>query len=159
MTSQEVVLQIDLFTGDLVDARTSYQKKKDWERSSPPQLQMFSTPDMVQFGVRPKSAYRDWIDQTTISPMILEVEDKRTPEEIECDLVREAEKQTIPLFADTPVPSISEVETPPIPHPPTLSCVIFDAQAYFGLRACLRAKSISVRSRITRQLPRTIAVA
>ena len=154
MASPEVPLQIDLFSGELVDARTKYQKKKDWERSVPPQLHMFKTPDVVQFGVQPKSAYRDWVEHATLSPLSLELEDTRSPEEIERDLIREAEKQTVPLFAESNEPQTCEPE-PVASQPQTQKDgVIFDSPSvpvHLGLRASLRAGSIPVRSRFVKQ--------
>ncbi len=154
MASSEVALQIDLFSGELVDARTKHQKKKDWERSAPPQLHMFKAPDVVQFGLQPKSAYRDWIESATLTPLRLELEDTRSPEEIERDLIREAEKQTFPLFAESNEPQTCEPE-PVTSQPQTRKTgIIFDSRSapvHLGLRALLRAGSIPVRSRFTRQ--------
>lgn len=153
MVISELALQYDLFTGELVDNRSSYQKKKDFERSAPSQLQMFSTPDVIQFGIRPKSAYKEWIDQATLSPLVLEIEDKRTLEEVERDLIREAEKQTIPLFADTLEPQLTKLKTAPPLQEFQRSGTIFAYSSDLsvkGLRAVLRAKSITVRTRLQR---------
>lgn len=154
MASPEVPLQIDLFSGELVDARTKYQKKKDWERSVPPQLHMFKTPDVVQFGVLPKSAYRVWAERATLTPLSLELEVTRSPEEIERDLIREAEKQTFPMFAESNEPQTCEPEPITFQPQPQSAVIIFDSRSIpvqLGLRASLRARSIPVRSRFTRQ--------
>ena len=50
MPKEGCPLQYDLFSGELVDTRSDYQKKKDRERTAPQQIQMFKTPEMVQFG-------------------------------------------------------------------------------------------------------------
>lgn len=152
MSKEDVPLQHDMFSGELVDARSDYQKKKDRERSAPNQLLMFRTPDMVQFGGRTHSAFRDWLDQATAPALVLEVQDTRTPEEIERDLLREAQKQMKPLFGGEEVerqPETTEQHVPdntPLPR----YGIIFDSENStrpVGLRARLRAQSVPVRSR------------
>jgi hypothetical protein len=153
MSKEGLPLQFDLFSGELVDTRSDYQKKKDRERTAPQQIQMFKTTEMVQFGAKPKSAYREWLDQATAPPLMLEMQETRTPEEIELDRLREAQRQMQPLFGGediisrpaSPVEDSVSGET----HLPS-SGVIFDAQKphrAIGLRTRLRAQSISVRSR------------
>jgi hypothetical protein len=102
MSKEGLPLQFDLFSGELVDARSDAQKKKDRERTIPQQMQMFKTPEMVQFGSKTKSAYRDWIDQATAPPLVLQMIETRTPEEIERAAQREIEAQTHRLFSDHP---------------------------------------------------------
>lgn len=46
MSKEGLPLQFDLFSGELVDTRSDYQKKKDRERTAPQQMQMFKTPEM-----------------------------------------------------------------------------------------------------------------
>lgn len=135
-----------MFSGELVDTRSDHQKKKDRERSTPQQTQMFKTPEMVQFGVRTTSAYREWLDQATAPPLILESQDTRTPEEIEQDLVREAQKHTISLFGDTLTETTDvEKDNPEPPQPLPRSGIIFEAQTdqrIIGFRAKLRTQSL-----------------
>jgi len=102
MSKEGLPLQFDLFSGELVDTRSDAQKKKDRERTTPQQMQMFKTPETVQFGSKTKSAYREWLDQASAPPLVLEMIETRTPEEIERDAQREIEAQTHRLFSDYP---------------------------------------------------------
>lgn len=153
MPKEGCPLQYDLFSGELVDARSDYQKKKDRERTAPQQIQMFKTTEMVQFGAKPKSAYREWLDQATAPPLMLEMQETRTPEEIELDRLREAQKQMQPLFGgediiSRPASPVEDGVSDEAPLPP--SGVIFDTQTPnrpIGLRTRLRAQAIRVRSR------------
>lgn len=151
MSKEGLPLQIDLFSGEPVDTRSDYQKKKDRERTAPQQTQMFKTPEMVQLGGRTKSAYRDWIDQATAPPLMLQMIETRTPEQIEHDLMREAEKLMTPLF---PVEESASAEVLPSHTNDTSlvprSGVIFNAahhRSQRGLRAHLRAQSVPIRRR------------
>jgi len=151
MSKEGSPLQFDLFSGELVDARSDSQKKKDRERTIPQQMQMFKTPEMVQFGSKTRLAYRDWLDQASAPPLVLQMIETRTPEEIECDLMREAEKLMTPMFTEEPPAEVEEPPTMPkytslVPH----SGVIFSADQHHcqrGLRARLRTQSILVRHR------------
>lgn len=102
----EAPLQFDLFSGELVDNRSDYQRRLDREREKPQQMLMFKTPEIVQFGGQSHSAYREWLDEATPPSLSLEREDVRTDEERERDLMRDAEQRTRPLFAAPP-------DTPP----------------------------------------------
>jgi len=151
MSGKEVALQVDMFSGELIDARSDSQKKKDKERNIPQQTQMFKTPEMVQFGGKTRSAYRDWLDQSTAPPLVLQLLDTRTAEEIERDLILEAEKLTTPMFSEVSPPTVEDqvpLQDNPVSQPqPT---VIFDAKQHRcqrGLRARLRAQSVPVRRR------------
>jgi hypothetical protein len=96
--SLEMWLQREMFTGELVDNRTAAQKKADREQQIPVQCEMFSIHDTVQIG----ACLRPWLFQTPKSPLVLVGEDPRTEEEIEHDLMREAERLTNPMFAEQP---------------------------------------------------------
>ena len=98
MSKEAASLQFDMFSGELVDTRTTSQKKKDKERTNPQQIQLFKAAEVVQFGVTTKSAYREWLDQATAPPLVLQMIETRTPEEIERDLLREALTHMNPLF-------------------------------------------------------------
>ena len=142
MAKEGLPLQYDLFSGELVDNRSDYQKRKDKLRSAPQQLQMFATPEMVQFGV---SAH-PWLNDAPQPKLVLEIEETRTPEEIERDLMHEAEKQTVSLFGDDPpdLPENREADHLPV------TGILFEAQyspRLIGLRARLRAQHIRVRPR------------
>ena len=77
--SKEVPLQVDMFSGELVDTRTRKQKKQEAERQGPIQAEMFSQREMTQFGVSARP-------QIPISPKTrieLALQDLRTKEEQE----------------------------------------------------------------------------
>jgi preprotein translocase subunit SecF len=50
--SKEVPLQVDMFSGELIDTRTRKQKKREAEIKKPVQTEMFSQRELAQFGVR-----------------------------------------------------------------------------------------------------------
>jgi hypothetical protein len=102
MSKEGIPLQHDMFSGELVDTRSSAQKKKDRARTIPQQTQMFKTPEMVQVGRQTNATRRAWLDKSTAPPLVLEVIETRTPEEIERDLQREIEAHTYHLFSDHP---------------------------------------------------------
>jgi hypothetical protein len=88
------VLQTDMFSGALVDNRTAAQKRLDREHQQPTQTEMFRQREIAQFGVRSRP-------QMSLSPMtklVLVKEDPRTPEQVEHDLMKEAEANTLKLF-------------------------------------------------------------
>ena len=88
--SKEVPLQYDLFTGELVDARSPKEKRRDKKLREPHQTEMFTQKDLAQFGVRAKP-------QLPLSPkthLELAALDPRTEEEKEYDRMRAAEAQT-----------------------------------------------------------------
>lgn len=94
--SGEIPLQVDLFTGALVDTRTQHQKRQDAERAqSITQAEMFSQRDVAQFGVTAHPVM-------PFSPGRLQllIEDPRTEEEIEQDRQRQAQALTSPLFTE-----------------------------------------------------------
>ena len=151
MSKEGLSLQYDMFSGEFVDARSDSQKKKNKERSTPQQMQMFKTPEMVQIGGKAKPAYRDWLDKSTAPPLVLQTVETRTPEEIECDLLREAEKLMTPMFTEEP-PAKVEDQTPLQENPlvQRQANVIFDAKRHEcqrGLRARFRMQSVPVRRR------------
>lgn len=87
---KEVSLQYDLFTGELVDARSTKDKRRDKQHHQSYQTEMFSQRDLAQFGVRAKP-------QLPLSPktrLELEAFDPRTDDEKEYDQMRAAEAQT-----------------------------------------------------------------
>lgn len=92
--SKEVPMQVDLFSGELVDNRTAKQKRLDREQEKPQQSMMFSQREMAQFGVNPRP-------KLPISPktrLELMIEDHRTEEEIAAAIQAEALKQNYRLF-------------------------------------------------------------
>ena len=94
--SSEIPLQADMFTDELVDARTPGQKLRDHKSELPQSVFMFRQRDIAQFGVTAHPLLP--ISPTT--RLTLATEDPRTRDEIESDTQREAEKRTISIFAD-----------------------------------------------------------
>lgn len=104
----EIPLQIDLFTGQAVDVRSSYQRKLDRERRQPQQALMFPIDQFFTFGARVKP----WLTEIPAELLVLQREDVRTPEEVERDLRRAAEHLTVPMFAEaTPLTVRPEMPT------------------------------------------------
>jgi hypothetical protein len=111
MASSETPLQIDLFTGEAIDARTRDQRQHDRERKAPVQVEMFSQREVAQFGVTSRPVM-------PISPgkLVLVREDPRTEEEIERDRLQAAQDQTFYLFETESPSSLADsatVFTPP----------------------------------------------
>ncbi len=91
--SKEVPLQVDMFSGELIDTRTRKQKHKAAERKKPRQMEMFSQREMAQFGVNPHP-------KLPLSPktrLELVLQDMRTEEEKERDFQREVERRSYRL--------------------------------------------------------------
>jgi hypothetical protein len=94
--SKEVPLQIDMFTGEMVDNRTAIQKKKEKNDAGPKQAEMFSQREMAQFGVKAHP-------KLPISPKTrieLMIEDHRTDEEKAAAIQQEALERNYRLFED-----------------------------------------------------------
>ena len=89
-------LQFNLFTGEAEDRRTRKQRQADRQRALPQQLEMFSQRDIAQFGVK-ANPHIPLSGNVKLLPI---PEDPRTPEEVERDLQREAERSTRPMFTD-----------------------------------------------------------
>lgn len=106
MSKEDTPLQMDMFSGKLVDNRTRQQKRQDKAREQPKQIEMFSQREIAQFGVNPNPLM-------PLSPntrLLLIPEDPRTEEEVEQDRQREAEKRTARMFAE-PAP-VQETQPP-----------------------------------------------
>lgn len=107
MLTSEIPLQFDMFSGQLVDNRTTQQKQQDKERwRNLKQMEMFSQKEIAQFGVSARPVM-------PLSPgkLVLISQDPRTEEEIEQDRLQQAEALTSDLFPALPSP-ISEKTTP-----------------------------------------------
>lgn len=131
MNKESPALQRDMFTGQLADTRSSYRKRLDRERNQPQQMQMFRAREVVDIG----ASVRPWLKDLPSYPLVLESEDVRTEEEVERDLMREAEALTVPLFVEeTPAEITPE---PGIPPPLTLR----------GYRVRARMRCVPVRQR------------
>jgi preprotein translocase subunit SecF len=101
--SKEVPLQVDMFSGELIDTRTRKQKKREAELKKPVQTEMFSQRELAQFGVRANP-------QIPISPKTrieLALQDLRTEEEKEEARQLEIERRSyrLPGFEDVMAPS------------------------------------------------------
>ena len=91
--SKEVPLQVDMFSGKLVDNRTLKQKKRAREQDQPQQIEIFSQRELAQFGVKAHP-------KLPISPKTrieLAIEDSRSEEEVARDHQWEIEQNTYPL--------------------------------------------------------------
>ena len=91
--AKEVPLQVDMFSGELIDTRTRKQKKREAELKKPVQTEMFSQREMAQFGVRANP-------QIPISPKTrieLALQDMRSEEEKEAARQKEIEKRNYRL--------------------------------------------------------------
>lgn len=113
----EVPLQIDMFTGEWVDRRTRSQKQHDAERILPVQMLMFPQGEMLQIGVDPHP-------KMNLSPgrLVLIAEDPRTPEEVEADRLKAAQKMTLLLFsmADPVEPPPADEDEDDLSHTPVV---------------------------------------
>ena len=110
--SIEIPLQVEMFSGKLVDSRNTGQRARDRERNKPQQTEMFSQRDIAQFGVK-AHPQMPLIEHTTL---VLICEDPRTPEEIERDRQKAAEALTTPLFASQGEVRVDEAPQSE-PHP------------------------------------------
>jgi len=97
--SAEVLLQVDIFSGELVDTRSAAQKRRDLEALQPRQMEMFSQRDVAQFGVNAHPL----LPLSPNTKLLLIPEDPRTEEEMERDLQRAAEQQTYRMFETPPL--------------------------------------------------------
>jgi hypothetical protein len=138
--SHETLQQSNMFTGEWEAKRT---------RNRLQQMPMFSINETFEFGAR----VRPWLAEAGTPTLELIREDVRTPEEIEGDLMREAEALTSPMFASEVMQESKATEptadglteypvTPVSQHPATRSVVLPE-----GLRARLRREHIPVRTR------------
>ncbi len=91
--SAEFALQLDMFTGDLVDSRSARQKKQARIRNQPQQAEMFSQREMAQFGVNAHPTLP--LSPTTTLKLIMI--DLRTDAEREHDLKQQMEQHIYPL--------------------------------------------------------------
>ena len=104
--AKEVPLQVDMFSGELIDTRTRKQKKREAEIKKPVQTEMFSQRELAQFGVRANP-------QIPISPKTrieLALQDLRSEEEKEEARKLEIERRSyrLPGFEEVMVPSSDE---------------------------------------------------
>ncbi len=87
MSKEGIPLQNDMFTGAWIDNRSRTQKQV----AGLQQMPMFSIHQTFTFGQR----VRPYLANTPRPPLELISEDTRTPEEIEQDLIREAQRNTV----------------------------------------------------------------
>ena len=91
--SKEVPLQIDMFSGELIDTRTRKQKKQEAKRQGPVQAEMFSQRELAQFGVDPHPQ----IPISSKTRIELALQDMRTEEGKERDFQRQVEELSYKL--------------------------------------------------------------
>lgn len=106
--TQEIPLQFELFSGELVDNRTKKQKKTAQEQAQPRQVEMFSQRELAQFGVKAHP-------KLPISPMTrieLAFQDGRNEEEIALEREQEIERHTYPLPWSQPEQAIDPDHEP-----------------------------------------------
>lgn len=87
-------LQVDMFSGELVDARSRAQRSRNREDAQLRQISMFSARETIQVGV----SARPWLKDLARPTLTLEVQDLRTDEEKERDFRHQAEALTTPMF-------------------------------------------------------------
>jgi hypothetical protein len=90
----ETPLQVDMFTGALVDTRTPAQKQRDAALVIPRQMEMFSQRELAQYVPSPRTSLPD------TATLMLVAEDPRTDEQREADRERAARSLTKSLFED-----------------------------------------------------------
>jgi DNA-directed RNA polymerase specialized sigma24 family protein len=113
MSKKERPLQLDMFTGELVDNRTRQQKKRDKEREAPQQMLMFSQREIAQFGVNPHPK----ISLSPHTSLRLIRPDYRSPTQIEADRERQALKLNHKLFTEE-TPATPDQQPDPLPASP-----------------------------------------
>jgi hypothetical protein len=97
--TEQMLYQIDMFSGEYVDNRTRAQKRRAKEREQPQPVELFPVREVFQFGVSATSMMRLPVGHL---PLLLEHEDPRTEEEIEADRERAAEERTHRMFEGRP---------------------------------------------------------
>ena len=143
--SKEIPLQQDMFSGEMVDTRSSYRKRQDKQRQQPRQAAMFSAQETVQIGANP----RPWLKALPAPTLTLEVQDVRTDEEKALDWWREAQKQIAPMF-DTEATANGHAPAATGQPEETVSVettVVYEVPTtrHVGFRAAARRASIPVR--------------
>ena len=146
MTTPEVPLQHDMFSGQMVDNRTQQQKRLGKIAIQPQQMMMFSLKDTVELGV----SARPWLKELPPPKLELERQDIRTEEEREHDLLREAQSLTSAMFSIAEAPErVEEPVTEPQAQPQRVQIpVTIFPQPIVGCRKWLRRAKIRVRSRV-----------
>ncbi len=111
MNKEGVPLQQDMFTQTWVDNRSRSQK----HTAGLQQMPMFSIHETFAFGAR----VRPYLSNAPRPPLELISEDTRTPEEIEQDLMREAQQYTALMpgisLLDPPTPNEEKPHAAPAP--------------------------------------------
>jgi hypothetical protein len=100
----EIPLQVEMFTGTLVDTRTDAQKERDERAAYPKQTFMFSQSELVQID-RPATATRAWQHEANPAPLELVMQDTRSEEE------QQREQHAVEISLIAPLfPNIEEIE-------------------------------------------------
>jgi len=103
--THEVPLQHHMFKSEPVDNRTAKQKKLGNLRTQPQTMEMFSAKEIAPIGVNPHPALP--FRPGAKPKLVLDIQDTRTPEEIEAARMREAQSMTYAL------PTIERPEAKP----------------------------------------------
>jgi len=122
MGKEDTPLQMDMFSGDLVDNRTRQQKQQDKARAQPQQIEMFAQRELAQFGVNP----RPLMPLSPNTRLLLFAQDPRTSEQIEQDSQQEAQERTARMFAEpisVPAPQPESPDAGPVLDTTTLALV------------------------------------
>ncbi len=106
--TQEIPLQFDMFSGQLVDNRTQKQKKIAQQQAQPRQTEMFSQREMAQFGVRANPK----LPISVKTRLELAIGDNRSEAEIALERQREIEQNTYPLPWAHPTPELDTAHEP-----------------------------------------------
>src|SRR5436309_3532518 len=106
MANTEIPKQHDMFSGELVDTRSSRQKQQDREQALPQPVEMFKQSEIAQFGVNA----RPLLPISDKTRLALIAEETRTEEQIEADIQRAAEERTGHLFPETAEPSPEDLD-------------------------------------------------
>jgi len=140
-----------MFTGGLVDTRSRYRKRLDQQQSQPQQLVMFSLRDTYHLG----ASARPWLKNSARPQLTLEQEDPRTEEEIEADLLREAQELTVQMFVAA-APAIEVQEAPESSQPPPPPVRPAPVIEVVGYRARARRTKARLRTRNRQAKPQVV---
>ncbi len=95
-----------MFSGALVDTRSTKQKRTADKREKPKQLEMFAAREVAQFGVDARPSLPITNSRGMPIGMALEIQDPRTEEDKEYDRMKAAQAATYGLFGQYTEPSV-----------------------------------------------------
>ena len=118
----ELLLQRDMFTGELVDNRTASQRRRDAHVDLPTQMEMFPQRELAQYVPRPM------MPLSAETRLVLIQEDPRTEDEIERDRELEARSLTHPMFDEKEKAAADDETVESTPTDPDLNRVAARAE-------------------------------